>query len=158
MELSDADRERLERIGEFSSQSSMLEHEFRWEQPAALANEWTSFDLLFFIETGDENIELEAALSDVLKVWEGIAPRFPQRVAEFESALREVFLESDDEDDADFEEDLDGMHAICLQHEMDHLEGKLFVDYLSPLKRRMVQKKLEKQRKIADQKAARAVL
>ena len=57
-----------------------------------------------------------------------------------------------------FEEDLDGMHAICLQHEMDHLEGKLFVDYLSPLKRRMVQKKLEKQRKIADQKAARAVL
>jgi peptide deformylase len=57
-----------------------------------------------------------------------------------------------------FEDDLDGMHAICLQHEMDHLEGKLFVDYLSPLKRRMVQKKLEKQRKIADQKAARAVL
>ena len=57
-----------------------------------------------------------------------------------------------------FEDDLDGMHAICLQHEMDPLEGKLFVDYLSPLKRRMVQKKLEKQRKIADQKAARAVL
>ena len=57
-----------------------------------------------------------------------------------------------------FEDDLDGMHAICLQHEMDHLEGKLFVDYLSSLKRRMVQKKLEKQRKIADQKAARAVL
>ena len=57
-----------------------------------------------------------------------------------------------------FEEDLDGMHAICLQHEMDHLEGKLFVDYLSPLKRRMVQKKLEKQRKIADQKAARTGL
>ena len=50
-------------------------------------------------------------------------------------------------DGSTFEEDLDGMHAICLQHEMDHLEGKLFVDYLSPLKRRMVTKKLEKQRK-----------
>ena len=46
-----------------------------------------------------------------------------------------------------FEEDLDGMHAICLQHEMDHLKGKLFVDYLSPLKQRMVRKKLEKQRR-----------
>ena len=57
-----------------------------------------------------------------------------------------------------FEEDVDGMQAICLQHEMDHLEGKLFVDYLSPLKRRMVSKKLEKQRKQAAQKPSRAVL
>jgi peptide deformylase len=57
-----------------------------------------------------------------------------------------------------FEEELDGMHAICLQHEMDHLDGKLFIDYLSPLKRRMVTKKLEKQRKVAIQKAARVVL
>jgi peptide deformylase len=46
-----------------------------------------------------------------------------------------------------FEEDLEGMHAVCLQHEMDHLAGKLFVDYLSPLKRRMVRKKLTKQRR-----------
>jgi peptide deformylase len=57
-----------------------------------------------------------------------------------------------------FEEDLDGLHAICLQHEMDHLEGKLFVDYLSPLKRRMVSKKLEKKRRMADQRPTRAVL
>ena len=57
-----------------------------------------------------------------------------------------------------FEEDLDGLHAICLQHEMDHLEGKLFVDYLSPLKRRMVAKKLQKQRKVAGQPPERAVL
>ncbi len=53
-----------------------------------------------------------------------------------------------------FEEELDGLHAICLQHEMDHLEGRLFVDYLSPLKRRMVAKKLEKQRRSAAQKPA----
>ncbi len=46
-----------------------------------------------------------------------------------------------------FEEDLEGMHAVCLQHEMDHLAGKLFVDYLSPLKRQMVRKKLTKQRR-----------
>jgi peptide deformylase len=53
-----------------------------------------------------------------------------------------------------FEEDLEGLHAVCLQHEIDHLNGKLFVDYLSPLKRRMVSKKLEKQRKIAGQRPA----
>ena len=57
-----------------------------------------------------------------------------------------------------FEEELDGLHAICVQHEIDHLDGKLFVDYLSPLKRRMVSKKLEKQRKIAGQKPTRAAL
>ena len=45
------------------------------------------------------------------------------------------------------------MHAVCLQHEMDHLDGKLFVDYLSPLKQRMVTKKLEKQRKSQDSKS-----
>jgi peptide deformylase len=39
---------------------------------------------------------------------------------------------------------LDGLAAICLQHEVDHLDGKLFVDYLSPLKRQRIRKKLEK--------------
>jgi peptide deformylase len=43
--------------------------------------------------------------------------------------------------------DLDGLAAICLQHEMDHLEGKLFVDYLSDLKRERIRKKLDKDRK-----------
>ncbi len=40
--------------------------------------------------------------------------------------------------------------AVCIQHEMDHLDGKLFVDYLSPLKREMVRKKLAKARKQAN--------
>ena len=52
-----------------------------------------------------------------------------------------------------FEEQLEGLHSVCVQHEMDHLIGRLFVDYLSPLKRNMVRKKLEKQRKIATQEA-----
>jgi peptide deformylase len=43
-----------------------------------------------------------------------------------------------------FELDADGLLAVCIQHEMDHLDGKLFVDYLSPLKRSRIQKKLEK--------------
>lgn len=57
-----------------------------------------------------------------------------------------------------FEEEVGGMHAICLQHEIDHLDGRLFIDYLSPLKRRMVLKKLEKQRKLDEQKSHSAVL
>ena len=48
-----------------------------------------------------------------------------------------------------FELAIDGLLAVCVQHEMDHLQGKLFVDYLSPLKREMVRKKLAKQRKLA---------
>ena len=48
-----------------------------------------------------------------------------------------------------FELQADGLLAVCIQHEMDHLEGKLFVDYLSPLKREMVKKKLAKLRKAA---------
>jgi peptide deformylase len=43
-----------------------------------------------------------------------------------------------------FTEELEGLLAICLQHEVDHLEGKLFVDYISPLKRQRIRKKLEK--------------
>ncbi|RLQ22089.1 peptide deformylase [Seongchinamella sediminis] len=43
-----------------------------------------------------------------------------------------------------FSDELDGLLAICLQHEIDHLDGKLFVDYLSPLKRNRIRKKLEK--------------
>ncbi len=49
-----------------------------------------------------------------------------------------------------FAMDADGVLAVCIQHEMDHLEGKLFVDYLSPLKREMVRKKLAKARKQAN--------
>jgi peptide deformylase len=45
-----------------------------------------------------------------------------------------------------FEMKADGLLAICVQHEMDHLEGKLFVDYLSELKRTRIRKKLEKER------------
>ena len=48
---------------------------------------------------------------------------------------------------APFELDCDGLLAVCVQHEMDHLAGKLFVDYLSPLKREMVRKKLAKRKR-----------
>jgi peptide deformylase len=69
-----------------------------------------------------------------------------------------IHISAQNVDGSFFEEELDGMHAICLQHEIDHLNGKLFIDYLSPLKRRMVTKKLEKQRKAVGQKEPQLVL
>ena len=47
-----------------------------------------------------------------------------------------------------FELEADELLSVCIQHEMDHLQGKLFVDYLSPLKRRMVEKKMDKRHKL----------
>ena len=52
------------------------------------------------------------------------------------------------------EQEMDGLLAVCLQHEMDHLEGVLFIDHLSRLKRDMVLKKLAKMRKERGLKAA----
>jgi peptide deformylase len=46
-----------------------------------------------------------------------------------------------------FEIDAEGMLAVCIQHEMDHLDGKLFVDYLSELKRQLIRRRLQKERK-----------
>jgi len=59
-----------------------------------------------------------------------------------------------DENGKSHEEDIEGLLAVCLQHEMDHLEGILFIDHLSRLKREMVLKKLAKQRKEQGKKAA----
>ncbi|AHK18930.1 peptide deformylase [Yersinia similis] len=53
-----------------------------------------------------------------------------------------------DRDGKPFELETDGLLAICIQHEMDHLIGKLFVDYLSPLKRQRIRQKLEKMAKL----------
>ena len=64
-----------------------------------------------------------------------------------------VTVKAQDTNGKTFEEQLEGLHAVCVQHEMAHLIGRLFVDYLSPLTRNMVRKKLEKQRKVAAKEA-----
>ena len=60
------------------------------------------------------------------------------------SAIR---VRAQDADGKVLERELDGMLAVCVQHEMDHLDGKLFVDYLSELKRQRIRKKLDKERR-----------
>ena len=58
-------------------------------------------------------------------------------------------------DGKEFELEATGLLAVCIQHEMDHLEGKLFVDYLSEMKRQRLKKKLAKARKRDAEQAAR---
>jgi peptide deformylase len=64
-----------------------------------------------------------------------------------------VRIRAQDRDGKVFERDCDGVLAVCIQHEIEHLDGKLFVDYLSDLKRQRIRKKLEKDRK---ERASRA--
>ena len=60
-----------------------------------------------------------------------------------------VHVRAQDVKGAFFDIHADGLEAVCIQHEMDHLDGKLFVDYISALKRDRIRKKLEKQKKQA---------
>ncbi|WP_247157188.1 peptide deformylase, partial [Escherichia coli] len=55
-----------------------------------------------------------------------------------------VKIRAMDRDGKPFELEAEGLLAICIQHEMDHLVGKLFMDYLSPLKQQRIRQKVEK--------------
>lgn len=72
----------------------------------------------------------------------------PNNYAKVERA-ETVTVEALDRNGEKFSLDAEGLLAICIQHEMDHLEGKLFVDYLSPLKRQRIRTKLEKEARLA---------
>ncbi|MCG7873667.1 MAG: peptide deformylase [Candidatus Thiodiazotropha lotti] len=65
----------------------------------------------------------------------------------FESVSRadRIRFKALDRDGILFEKEAEGLLAVCVQHELDHLDGKLFVDYLSSLKRQRIRKKLEKE-------------
>jgi len=58
-----------------------------------------------------------------------------------------------DREGEEIEGDFDGLLAVCVQHEIDHLDGKLFVDYLSEAKRQRIRKRLEKDRRHRHQEA-----
>lgn len=58
---------------------------------------------------------------------------------------RRVRVQALDRDGQPFELDAEGMLAVCVQHEIDHLDGKVFVDYLSRLKRERIRKKLQRE-------------
>lgn len=67
----------------------------------------------------------------------------------FETVTRaeRVRVRALDREGQPFELDTDGLLAVCIQHEIDHLDGKLFVDYISSLKRQRIRRRLEKEQK-----------
>lgn len=72
----------------------------------------------------------------------------PNNYAKVDRAEK-VTVQALNENGEAFELEAEGLFAICIQHELDHLQGKLFVDYLSPLKRDRIKKKLEKEARLA---------
>ncbi|MBW8074644.1 peptide deformylase [Metallibacterium scheffleri] len=72
----------------------------------------------------------------------------PGIFADVDRALA-ISVEAEDITGKTFMLDASDLLAVCIQHEMDHLQGKLFVDYLSPLKREMVRRKLDKRHRQA---------
>ena len=60
-----------------------------------------------------------------------------------------IRFQAQDRDGTHYEQEAEGLLAVCVQHEMDHLKGRLFVDYLSQLKRQRIRKRLAKQQRIA---------
>ena len=70
----------------------------------------------------------------------------PEFTANVERAEK-ITVQALDREGVSFQLDADGLLAVCIQHEMDHLDGKLFIDYLSELKRQRLKKKATKSRK-----------
>jgi peptide deformylase len=83
---------------------------------------------------------------DGMQVFQEGCLSFPGIYADVERALR-VKVAALDVDGNAFEGDFDGPLAVCDHHEMEHLVGKVFVDHLSPLKRSLLLKRLEKKRR-----------
>lgn len=109
---------------------------------------------LFVADTSEERDEAltfinpEIIARDGMVINEEGCLSVPNCYAKVERA-ETVTVRALDKDGNGFEMDAEGLLAICIQHEIDHLDGKLFVDYLSPLKRDRIKKKLEKESRLA---------
>jgi peptide deformylase len=91
-------------------------------------------------------INAEILEKDGQQVYQEGCLSFPGIYADVTRALK-VKVKAHDVDGNEIIVEAEGPLAVCIQHEMDHLAGKVFVDYLSPLKRSMLLKRMEKQRK-----------
>ncbi|MDQ7049285.1 MAG: peptide deformylase [Enterobacterales bacterium] len=107
---------------------------------------------LFVIDVSEEKNEPLVFINPKIKELRGVEQMeegclsFPGVYALVERA-DSLTIEAQDRDGNRFEMEADGLLAVCIQHELDHLQGKLFVDYLSALKRQRIRKKLEKEQK-----------
>ena len=97
------------------------------------------------------NPKITVLEGDMEKMQEGCLsiPGFYEDVERVEHCL----IEALDKDGKPFTLEATGLLAVCIQHEMDHLDGKLMVDYISSTKRDRIRKKLEKQHRLAAKNA-----
>lgn len=98
-------------------------------------------------------INPEIVAQDGLEVSEEGCLSVPGYFEEVERAER-VRVRYLDRDGEAIEADFEGLFAVCVQHEIDHLDGRLFVDYLSEAKRQRIRKRLEKDRRVRIQESA----
>jgi len=107
---------------------------------------------LLVIDLSEERNEPRVFINPEILSKEGVEVReegclsVPNFFEEVQRAER-IRVRALDRNGKSFEMDADGLLAVCIQHEMDHLEGKLFVDYVSDLKRTRIRRKLEKEHK-----------
>ncbi|WP_420012779.1 peptide deformylase [Tateyamaria sp.] len=86
------------------------------------------------------------ASSDALNVYEEGCLSLPEQYADV-TRPAQVQVKWIDRDGNEQSEEMDGLWATCVQHEIDHLDGKLFIDYLKPLKRQMITRKMVKMKR-----------
>ena len=107
---------------------------------------------LLVADVSEDQDQPVVLINPVIKVADGVEVReegclsVPGVYEEVERAER-VTIQALNLEGRSFELEAEGILSVCIQHEMDHLDGKLFVDYLSELKRQRIRKKLSKSRK-----------
>jgi peptide deformylase len=105
------------------------------------------------IDVSDEQTEPLVFINPEITILEGDQHEYDEGCLSvpgfYETVSRpeKVLVKALDREGKSFEMQPEGLLAVCIQHEADHLQGKLFVDYLSALKRQRIKKKLEKQHK-----------
>ena len=107
---------------------------------------------LIVVDVSETRSEAQVFINPEILTREGTAQSeegclsVPEVYEPVERAAR-VRVRAQDRHGAYSERELEGLLAVCVQHEMDHLEGKLFVDYLSSLKRERIRRRLEKEKR-----------
>lgn len=104
------------------------------------------------IDISDERDQPLCLINPQIRVRDGVERMeegclsVPNVYEEVERA-QHIIMTAQDREGKVFELEATGLLAVCIQHEMDHLEGKLFVDYLSEIKRQRIRKKIDKMRR-----------
>jgi peptide deformylase len=128
-----------------------------YEAPAVglAATQVDIHERIIVIDVSDSRAELKVLInpeviwqSEEVKSWREGCLSVPDYFDEVERPDK-VRIKAYDENGDDFELEAEGLLSVCILHEMDHLVGKVFVDYLSPLKRMRIKGKMKKREKVS---------